>query len=199
MVAYAKWHYITPEEYLRREKVAETRSEYIDGEIVAMAGASDQHDAIANSIGGELYSHLRPAGCRGYTSNMRVRLNVHNRYYYPDYTIVCGKPEFEVVDGVDSLRNPSVIFEILSPSTERTDRIEKWMAYKRLESLSTYILIRQERPFAEIYSRTPDLLEWQRDEAVGLEGKIYLAPIGYELTLAQIYADVEFPPEPEQE
>jgi Uma2 family endonuclease len=192
MVAHAKWPYITPEEYLRREKEAETKSEYIDGVIVAMAGGSKEHDAIAFTLVGETYPHLRTAGCSGHTSNMRVRMYASNRYYYPDYTIVCGEPKYEIIHGVDSLLNPSVIIEIVSPSTERTDRIEKWMAYKRLESLNTYILIHQDRPFVEIYSRTPDLLEWQQSEVVGLEAAIYLAPIAYELTLAQIYADVEF-------
>lgn len=192
MVARGQWPYITPEEYLRREKDSDTKHEYIDGVVVAMSGVSDQHDGIANSIAGELYSRLRPAGCRGYTSNMRVRLNNSNRYYYPDYTIVCGKPKIEVLQGVDSLLNLSVIFELLSPSTERQDRSEKWTAYQRTESLTSYILVYQDQPHIEVFSRTSDSADWEFSEALELEATIHILPVGCHLALAQIYADVEF-------
>jgi Uma2 family endonuclease len=124
---------------------------------------------------------------------MRTRVLASNRYYYPDYTIVCGKPRFEVLEGVDSLLNPTIIFEILSESTKRLDRAEKWLAYQQLDSLSTYVLVHQDRPLVEVYRRDPATGDWDIVSVDGLESTLSLPAISGEVMLAQLYANVEFP------
>lgn len=192
MVAHESWFYVSPEEYLRREKEAGTKSEYINGIIVGMAGESDRHAAIQMSLYGETYAYLRRAGCRGYSADMRVRIKAANCYYYPDFAIVCGKPDIENLQGVDSIRNPNIIFEILSPSTERVDRIEKFSAYKTLSSFTTYVLIHQDRPAVEVYTRVTASQEWTGSEVTGIEQTFHLDSIQCDLALALIYADLAF-------
>jgi Uma2 family endonuclease len=149
MVAQYKWPYITPEEYLRCEKGSDTKHEYIDGVIVAMAGASPEHINITMNLTVALDPHLDSAGCNGYASDMRVRVGYANCYYYPDYVTVCNKPDFDSIQGLSTLLNPSVIIEVLSRSTERVDLVEKWLAYRQLESLNMYLLVHQDKPLVE--------------------------------------------------
>jgi Uma2 family endonuclease len=190
MVAYAKWPYITPEEYLRREKEAETKSEYIDGVIVAMAGASRSHIRITMNLTIELDPHLERAGCEGYASDMRVRVQVSNRYYYPDVAIACGEPEFDTTLGLDALLNPSLIIEVLSRSTDRADHAEKWLAYRQLESLNTYILVHQDRTYVEMYDRDNATGTWEYTDVTGLGSSLKLSSLGCEIPLARIYRRV---------
>ena len=192
MVAQPQHYYITPMEYLERERNAEFKSEYDDGVILAMAGSSPEHAAITFNFGAELQPHLRRAGCRGFSPDLRVRVEAGNRYYYPDLTVVCGEPEFdEAVTGMQSLRNPTLILEVLSPSTERQDRGRKWLAYQGLASLSTYVLAHQDRPCVEVYSRNPDTQVWEYRKVEGLEAALELPAFACNLALAQIYTDAE--------
>src|SRR5438105_575412 len=137
MVAYAKKPYITPEEYLQRERDAVTKSEYWDGVIVAMSGGSPAHNTIAFNIAGELKPQLEGGTCRGFSSDQRVQVRACNRYFYPDASVVCGRPQYENIDGVLSLQNPVLIVEVLSDSTEKADRGEKMRCYQMLGSLRT--------------------------------------------------------------
>jgi Uma2 family endonuclease len=191
MVAYANWPYITPEEYLRREKGAETKSEYVDGVIVAMAGASRSHIRITMNLTIELDSHVERAGCEAYASYMRVRVEVANRYYYPDVAITCGEPEFETILGLETLRNPQLVIEVLSKSTERADHAEKWLAYMQLDSLNTYILVHQDRPYIEAYIRDTATGMWEYVEVNGLESSLKLPSLECEIPLARIYRRVK--------
>src|SRR5438067_8993045 len=142
--------YISPEEYLRRERLAEYKSEYLNGEIFAMAGASEQHNLIAGNIFGELREQLKTGSCRAYTSDMRVRVRSNGLYTYPDVIVVCGEPQFEDKE-VDSLVNPTMLIEVLSPSTERYDRIAKTSYYRTIDSLAEYLLVAQDEISLEQY------------------------------------------------
>jgi Uma2 family endonuclease len=195
MVAYARKPYVTPQEYLKWERKAETRSEYHDGVIVGMAGASKEHNRITVNLGGEIHAQLKGKTCEPFASDMRVYVPVVNRYYYPDVVVVCGEPRFED-SNLDTLLNPTLIVEVLSDSTERTDRVEKYDGFTTLESLSTYVLVAQDRPRIECYNRQPDGT-WQHTVAKGLEAVLELKAIDCAVPLADVYARVEFKPQPE--
>src|SRR5579862_9757055 len=145
MAAQTKPSYITQEAYLRRERNAETKSEYYNGVIVAMAGASPEQSIIAANVIIQLNAQLRSRGCIPFTGDLRVRVDACNRYFYPDATLLCGQPVYQMLEGVRSLCNPSLIVEVLSDSTATLDRDDKWHCYQTLESLTTYILIAQDR------------------------------------------------------
>lgn len=156
MLAYAKEPYITPEEYLERERLAETKSEYYNGVIVAMAGASPEHVRITGNVYAGFHVQLAGTSCEPFMSDMRVRVPACNRYFYPDVSVACGGSEFEVRSGVRSLLNPRLVVEVLSESTEKTDRGDKFVCYQTLDSLQTYILIAQDKPQVEVFTRQPD-------------------------------------------
>lgn len=178
---------ITPRAYLLRERAAEERSEYFDGEIVAMAGAPDPHTTISGSIFAHLFFRLRPP-CRAWQSEMKVQVELGRGYAYPDVLVVCGEPQW--VDPVqDALTNPTVVFEVLSPSTERHDRTKKAGAYRRIESLRAYVFVHQQVPRVEVYARAADG-SWPCSIYQGLDATVPLEAIGCSLTLAEIYRDV---------
>jgi len=180
----------TSEHYLALERQAKHRSEYINGFIFAMAGASRQHNLIAGNIFGELRTQLRGRPCEAYINDMRVKVNVTGLYTYPDVAALCGEPIFEDTQG-DSLLNPSVIVEVLSDSTEAYDRGEKFAHYRRLESLRDYILIAQDKVRVEHFVRQGD--QWVLSEASALSSMVYLSSIGCEVVLRDIYERVQFP------
>lgn len=183
--------YITPQEYLARERKSETKSEYHGGVIVARAGASKEHNAITFDIAVALGTQLKDGPCQGYASDLRVRVPQCDRYYYPDVIVVCGEPQFEDAE-LDTLLNPTLLIEVLSESTEKADREEKFDCYGTLESLTTYVLVAQDRPRVESFTRLPDGT-WKLEIARGLDAVMRLGAIGCELRLAEIYARVEFP------
>ena len=135
--------FVSPEEYLRRERQAEYKSEYLNGEIFAMSGASEAHNLIAGNIFGELRRQLRERPGRAYISDMRVKVHANGLYTYPDVIVVCGEPQFED-DQVDTLLNPTVLIEVLSQSTERYDRIAKTSYYRTMDSLAEHMLVAQD-------------------------------------------------------
>jgi Uma2 family endonuclease len=130
-------------EYLRFERSSEEKHEYINGFVIPMAGASREHNLITGNIASELRIQLKGKACETYSSNMRVRITPTS-YAYPDVAIVCGEPEFEDKD-VDTLLNPTVIFEVLSKSTEKRDRMDKFADYRSINSLQEYILVSKDR------------------------------------------------------
>lgn len=187
---------ITPQEYLARERHAEIKSEYYRGEMFAMSGASREHNLIAVNVAGELRGQLRDRDCEVYQSDMRVRVSATGLYTYPDVTVVCGGPQFEDAEA-DTLVNPKVLFEVLSPSTADYDRGGKFAQYRRLPSLAEYVLISQDRPLIEHYVRQPHG-EWLLAEKTGMEDTLVLPSIGCALRLSEIYLKVPFEPQPEQ-
>jgi Uma2 family endonuclease len=187
-------HYLTPEEYLALERQTETKSEYLRGEVFAMAGASRQHVTIMTNAIVALGTRLKAGPCMVFGSDLRVKVPPTGLYAYPDVSVICGKAQFEDRHQ-DTLVNPTVIFEILSRSTEGYDRGEKFANYRTLESLSDYILVSQHRPLVEHYERQPNG-SWLLNSYEGLAAILPLPSIGCELLLADIYDKVEWPEEP---
>ena len=179
----------TPRQYLVRERRAEYRSEYIDGEIVAMAGATERHATIAQNIAAHLY--FRVGGrCRLYQSDLKVRVQHGSGFAYPDVMVLCGEPRF--AEGArDVVANPTIVFEVLSPGTERRDRGVKARAYRAVETLQAYVLVSQQEPRVELYVRDADG-EWPCAIFQRLDDAVLLAAAGCSLTLAEIYRNVVF-------
>ena len=182
--------YVTPEEYLTLERQAEYKSEYYDGEIFAMTGASVRHNRITLNIGSELTIRLRDSDCQAFTSDMRVHVPATGLYTYPDVVAICGKPELQD-EHVDTLLNPVLIVEVLSKSTSRYDRIEKFSHYRSIPSFAEYLLVSQDEYRVEDNARQPDG-RWLLTEIRGKDGRVELASVGCALALSDIYDRVSF-------
>ncbi|HAS52531.1 MAG TPA: hypothetical protein DCS21_12640 [Gammaproteobacteria bacterium] len=181
-------HFVyTPEEYLALERQADYKSEYVNGSIFAMAGASREHNQIAFNIAGELHHQLKNRPCLAYVNDLRVKVNATGLYTYPDMVALCSEPDFEDA-GMDTLLNPSVIIEILSPSTEAYDRGDKFAHYRRLPSLMEYVLIAQDKVRVEHYQRQDQ--QWMLTEMDHLDNTLCLTSIHCELPLCEIYAKI---------
>jgi Uma2 family endonuclease len=178
-----------PEEYLALERAAEFKSEYIDGEIVAMMGGSRAHSLIGSNVLSALHAALREQPCEVHGSDLRVTVADAALYTYPDVTVICGEPVFED-EADDTLMNPVVIVEVLSASTEAYDRGKKFARYRLLPSLRAYVLVSQDQPRVEWYTLSED--GWLLHEANGMDGTVEIAALGSTLALAEIYAKVSF-------
>ncbi|GAK59789.1 hypothetical protein U27_06774 [Candidatus Vecturithrix granuli] len=188
--------YVTPEEYLAIERQAEYKSEYWNGEMFAMAGASERHVLITTNTAGELRTQLKSRPCRVYSIDLRVKVRSTGLYTYPDIVVICEKPVFDDKQQ-DTLLNPIVLIEVLSPSTEAYDRGEKFSHYRTIESLSDYLLISQTRPRIEHFIRQPHE-QWIFSDCHDMDGAIAIASIGCTLALAEVYDKVEFEKEEER-
>jgi Uma2 family endonuclease len=185
--------YLTSEEYLAVERRNEYKSEYIDGDMVAMTGASRRHNLIAVNITREISQQLRGRPCEGYASDMRVRIQSKRgcAYTYPDVVVVCGEPRFED-DYLDTLLNPTVIIEVLSESTERYDRGKKFGFYRTIESLAEYVLVAQDEYRVEQYARQPDG-RWLLSDHRSPEDVVELPSVECSLALRDVYEKVTLP------
>ncbi len=181
--------YITEEEYLYLERESDIRHEYYDGEIFAMAGASERHNLIVVNLIRELSSQLRKTPCRLYPGDMRLKIEATGLYTYPDLMIVCGGREFSEDDQPDTLLNPDVIVEVLSDSTESYDRGKKFENYRTLDSLKEYILISQNRKKMERFFRN-ERGYWELNESDGEHPQLHLKAAGCELRLEDVYENV---------
>ncbi len=181
--------YLAPEEYLAAEREAATRSEYFNGEVYAMAGASREHVAIVANLTYLFVGQFKGRPCSTFTNDMRLKVSETGLYAYPDVMALCGEPHFED-SAADTLTNPSVIIEVLSESTERYDRGDKFAHYRRLASLRDYVLVSQRRPRLEHYTRRGE--DWVLREIDGLDAVLRLPDIGCELPLADIYDKLTF-------
>ena len=187
----------TVEEYFQIDEASETRHEYVDGRVYDMAGGTNRHSQITHNLNGVLWTRLRGKPCQGRDSNLRVRYGRKVRYGYPDALIVCGPPRFdEKARSETTLLNPTVLFEVLSESTEAYDRGKKFEYYREIESLAEYVLIAQERPSVQVYRRDPSVGWAIQPPYHGLGASVQLVSAGIELPLAELYAGVEFDPEP---
>lgn len=186
--------FITEEMYLEQERSSTTKHEYYDGNIYLMAGASEQHNLIALNIAATLHALLRGKGCRTYPSDMRLKVIKTGLNTYPDFTIVCGQSQFTDPIKRDTLINPIVIIEILSPSTERYDRGMKFQHYRTIPSFQEYILVSQDKYHIERFIRQENN-EWVLSEAVGLEAVMPIASVQGALTLQDVYEQVAVVPE----
>jgi len=185
-------HY-TPEEYLALERTAGYKSEYINGEIYPMVGGTHQHTALVYNIGGQLHTQLQGRSCDAYIGEMRVRVSATGMYTYPDVVVVCGEEQM-ADEHNDTVLNPTVIFEVLSPSTALYDRGDKFAHYQSLESLTDYVLVAQDRVRVEHFARQGDA--WLLTVANNLSDGLYLAAIDCTLPLAKAYLYVDFPDPP---
>src|SRR6185295_3571482 len=147
--------YISPQEYLRLERQSEYKSEYVNGQIFAMTGASRKHNLIIINISGELSQQLEGRAWEVYAVGMRVKVRAPGLYTYPDVAVACGEPEFEDVF-IDTLLNPTLLVEVLSPSTERYDRIAKSSYYRTIDSLAEHLLVAQDEIRVEQYVKQPN-------------------------------------------
>jgi len=177
--------FVTPEEYLERERKAECKSEYYNGGIFAMSGVSRKHDGIAMMLQFLIAGHLRGKSCRPYSAEVRVLAQPSGLYTYPDLSVVCGKPQYADSD-VDTLINPILLVEVLSPSTEVYDRGQKAKLYRAIPSLQELLLVSQETYEVELYRRQPDG-SWSIVSVTGLDASMELASIGYTLHLRELY------------
>lgn len=179
---------VTAAEYLVRERAAETKSEYSRGEIRPMPGASRRHNLIATNILASLHIQLRKQPCEVYPSDMRVKVEATGLITYPDISVVCGEPHLD--DSYkDTLLNPTVLIEVLSPSTAAYDRSDKFENYRQIPSLQAYLLVAQDKIHVEYYSRQPDNT-WIFIEFRRASDHFVLASIGCTLALEDIYEKV---------
>lgn len=185
---------VSPEEYLLRERQAEYRHEYVAGQIVAMSGASRRHNLISFNMAREVSSRLKGRPCEGYAADMRIRLEGASFYTYPDIVAICGEPRFED-SGLDTLLNPTVLVEILSPTTAAYDRGEKFAYYRQIASLQEYVLISQDHIRVELYTRQGDLWLYRALETP--DETLHLDSIDCHIPLTEIYDKIVFDEAPE--
>jgi len=184
---------LTPEQYLAAERSAEFRHEYYNGHIYAMSGGSYRHAQIIGNLAGELRTTLKTRPCSVVSNDLRLRVSPDGLYTYPDVIVICGDPKF-ADDQRDTLLNPALIVEVLSPSTEAYDRGFKSAQYRTIESLEEYALVSQAEPRVEVFRRQPGG-HWLLSEAVGLEAACHFGSLDCAVALSEIYAKVIFSPD----
>ncbi|MDE0322760.1 MAG: Uma2 family endonuclease [Candidatus Poribacteria bacterium] len=185
--------HLTPETYLELERKAITKNEYVNGEIIAMAGASFAHNFITLDTATHLNNQLMDGECQAATGDLRVKVPRTESYFYPDIVVVCGEPQAE--DNIfDTLLNPTLIVEVLSASTETYDRDEKFTHYRQIDTLQEYILISQDSVEVVQYCRQEP--EWMATKFQTLEDVMPLISIGCELPLRHIYRRIKFDSDP---
>ena len=176
---------ISPEEYLAGEQHSDIKHEYVDGEVYAMSGASEAHNLISGNLFALLHSYLRGKFCRVFFADMKTRIQAlrNTRFYYPDIQVTCAE------DDTDNYAKsqPKLIIEVLSPSTERRDRAEKFYAYRTLNSLEEYVLVAQDEQRVEIYRRRSG---WDL-EIYGADDECHLESVDMRVSVAEIYEQVE--------
>lgn len=181
---------LSPQEYLAAERAGQQKHEYFQGETFAMAAASFAHVTIASNIVVALGSQLKERLCQVFSSDLRVKVSRTGLYSYPDAGVVCEDPEFDDEHN-NTLLNPRVLVEVLSPSTENYDRGKRFTHYRRLESLSDYLLVAQDQPRIEQFVRQPTG-DWLLHDVDEPSGAVRLASIGCQLPLADVYAKADF-------
>jgi Uma2 family endonuclease len=185
----AKTSKYTPHQYLALEEKAEYRSEYWNGEIVAMSGATIDHQQIVSNLTEFLGAKIR-GRCRIFPSEMKVWVKNRDKFFYPDLTIICDQPDF-YNKRRDTITNPRLLIEVLSKSTAGFDRAEKFLSYQTLESLEEYVLISQDKVLIEQYIKRKDG-NWIYKAVIGLESAVTFPSINAALPLGEIYDLVEF-------
>ena len=191
MTAVPKPRKLTVAEYLAIEEKAERKSEFYDGEMFLIAGASREHNVLARNLTGHLFARLQGGPCQVFVSDQRVKVDRSGLYTYPDLLIVCGPPEYSA-ESRDTLTNPKVVIEVLSDSTEKYDRTTKFRHYKKLPSVMEYVLVAQDEPLVERFTRPADGT-WAQTDFVGLDATIALITVPASVPLAHVYFGVVFP------
>lgn len=182
--------YYSTEEYLELEETADYKSEYIDGEIVPMAGGSTNHNQIAGNFYAELSFAFKKLDYRVFMSDVRLWIPQRRNYTYPDVMVVAGEPEY-YNNRTDTITNPKVIIEVLSPSTKGYDRSKKFEAYRTIPTFEEYLLIDTTRRYIEHFSKT-DNKRWSFCDYDESDDAIALSSVSFEISLADIYNKVNF-------
>lgn len=182
----------TLEEYFALERETNERFEYYDGEVYSMAGVNQEHDQIESNVHTSIKLQLKGKKCRAFLANMRLKVPTLPPYRYSDGSGLCGDAVFEKIGGVDVLVNPQLIIEVLSDSTEKFDRDQKFKHYKSIESFREYLLISQETYFVVHYLKHNEKF-WMQTEYDKLEDVINLTTLDCNLTVADIYEDIDLP------
>ena len=186
MIADPRQPYLTSAQYLQMEEQSNIKYEYVDGQILAMAGECDAHVTIALNLASNLRSHVRGSGCRVYISDMKARIESLNRFYYPDVMVTCDPNDQETPT---YKRFPTLIIEVLSESTEAFDRGDKFADYQEIASLREYVLISTKRQRVDCFRRNEQglwLLQSYRPEQVSFR----LDSLDFEGTITELYEDV---------
>jgi Uma2 family endonuclease len=189
MIASRQPIYLSPEQYLAMEQESHIKHEYIDGEVYAMAGASDAHVTISLNIAAALRAHLRNSGCRVYMADMKARIKSINRYYYPDVMVSCDERD---KNRDNSKQFPCLIIEVLSDSTEAFDRGDKFIDYQRIPTLEEYVLVNTKRSRIDTFRRNEEglwILQSYTSESFELKS------VDFTNTMDMVYEDVSFPDE----
>lgn len=182
---------LTAAEYLANERQSEFRSEFFNGEVFAMTGASREHNRIKENLIGELFARLKGGPCQTFSSDQRVLVEATGLYTYPDIVLLCGPGLYDAADR-DTLTNPIALIEIMSPSTQRYDRGAKFRNYQQIESMVEYVIVAQDEAVCERYVRQADG-SWALVSFVGLGATLTFTSIKTSVPLADVYVGVDFP------
>ena len=186
MVALRDRLLMTVEEYFEWEETQDERHEYLDGEVVAMAGTTKNHHRVARNFSNRLNTAFGDGPCEVFTADIRVRVEPRRKYFYPDVVVSCSDREDEDL----YLNYPCLIIEVLSPSTEAVDRGIKFAKYRAILSLKEYVLVQVSQPGVEVYQRS-DRGQWIYS-SYGIEDRFLLESVGVEVVVADLYHQVTF-------
>ncbi len=178
---------ISVEEYLDGERDSPVRHEYVDGQVYAMAGGSDRHNRLSLNLASRLNDHLVDSECEAFINDMKIKVG-EVLYYYPDVVVACDETPTDRY----TREHPVLVVEVIPPSTERTDRQEKLIAYKRVPSMREYILASQDRMLIEIHRRIGDSDEWTREILINPDDLLRLESVKLNLQLKDVYRNVRF-------
>ncbi|MGZ8845426.1 MAG: Uma2 family endonuclease [Pyrinomonadaceae bacterium] len=181
------------EDYFELERTSDERWEWFNGRVFCMSGVSPTHDQIEGNFGFLLRSELRDRDCRVFAANIRIKVPAAPPYRYADLSALSGTPLYEEIGGVEAVTNPSVLIEILSPSTEAYDRGDKFSYYKSIPTLQEYVLVAQHRPHVSQFLKQESGV-WKQTEVNDLDASVYLPSIECKISLNDLYAGVEFGP-----
>lgn len=182
--------YLSPQEYLAQERLAEFRSDYFRGETFAMAGGTPRHSLITANAVRDLSLGVKGGPCATYNSDLRILVAATGLFSYPDVTVICGKLEHAALDRNTAV-NPTLLVEVLSAGTEAYDRGTKFDHYRQIPTLREYLMIAQNSPALERHLRNADGT-WTATIVTGLEQSLLLPSVGVTLALAEIYENVDF-------
>ncbi|MGM3308919.1 Uma2 family endonuclease [Anabaena sp. WFMT] len=187
MIANLSYNYISPAEYLQGEETSPIKHEYRQGQVYAIAGASNTHVVISGNVFAMLRNHLRGSGCQAYISDTKAHIEKMDIYYYPDVIVSCD-PRDKAFNNF--LRYPCLIIEVLSPTTEAFDRGDKFADYRNLDSLQEYVLVSQNKINVEIFRRNSEG-QWLF-YSYGKEENLHLASVDFQCSINDVYEDVSF-------
>ena len=183
---------LTPDEYLEFERQSEFKHEYFDGEIFAMSGGTPQHSLVKTNVIRELSTALKGQRCTTYDSDLRVLVEATGLHTYPDASVFCDELQYEAGRN-DVVVNPTLLVEVLSPTSEAYDRGKKFGHYRQIPSLREYVLVWQDEPRIESFHKN-DQGAWELTEAAGIDAKLPLASLGVSLSLGEVFDKVMFEP-----